>query len=49
LNQQVALFAQQIASAFPSSAISDSGTPTANLSSVPLAQIAAPVVTQQHA
>ena len=50
LNQQMALFSQAIAAAFPSSAPNDSGIPTANLSGAQLAQIVAPVaVTQQHA
>ncbi|MDE2466052.1 MAG: hypothetical protein KGO02_20395, partial [Alphaproteobacteria bacterium] len=49
LNQQVALFSQHMAAAFPSSALNDGGTPVASLTSAQLAQIAAPVaVTQQH-
>ena len=50
LSQQMALFSQTIAAAFPSSALNDSGIQSANLSGAQLAQIVAPVaVTQQHA
>jgi hypothetical protein len=50
LNQQVALFSQQIAAAFPSSSSGDGGTATmgAVISSTQLAQIATPVATQHH-
>ena len=49
LNQQVALFTQQIAAAFPSSSSGDSGsTIGAEISSAQLAQIATPVATRQH-
>jgi hypothetical protein len=51
LDQQVALFSQQIATAFPSSAFNETGSSVAGLSNVggaQLAQIAAPSVTQQH-
>ncbi|HLG80421.1 MAG TPA: hypothetical protein VKY22_05355, partial [Bradyrhizobium sp.] len=52
LNQRVALFSQQIAAAFPSSAFGDSGGSTVGataLTGAQLAQIAAPVLAQLHA
>jgi hypothetical protein len=48
LNQQVALFSQQIAAAFPSSS-SGGATIGAEISSAQLAQFATPIATQQHA
>jgi hypothetical protein len=50
LNQQVALFSQQIAAAFPSSSSGDGGAATmgAVISSTQLAQIASPVAAQHH-
>jgi Tryptophan-rich Synechocystis species C-terminal domain len=48
LNQQVALFSQQIAAAFPSSS-SGGATIGAEISSAQLTQIATPIATQQHA
>jgi hypothetical protein len=51
LNQQVALFSQSMAAAFPSSAFGDGGGSTINapaLTGAQLAQLAAPAATQQH-
>ncbi len=52
LNQQMALFSQHIASAFPSSAFGDSGASTmgaSEISSAQLGQMATPVAPQLHA
>ena len=52
LNQQLALFSQTIAAAFPSSAFGESASSTAGaseLTGAQLSQLAAPIATQQHA
>ena len=52
LNQQVALFSQTIAAAFPSSAFGESASSAAGgsqLTGAQLSQLVAPIATQQHA
>ena len=51
LNQQVALFSQQIAAAFPSSSSGEGGVSTigaSEISSAQFTQISTPIATQQH-
>jgi hypothetical protein len=51
LNQQLALFSQQMASAFPSSAFASDSASTASSPELggQLAQLAQPIASQQHA